>query len=185
MVVRLTGEGSGDPAGLAAFIARDQKSVPVFNLSGLKATDTLTGQVVLAREANFNTDAGFYRIEDSSGAVRDTVSGNLIPPGHPGYAAAALAQSVGRLSSLNIADNASSVADFSLSGDALTLLAPFAVVQAGTTTNTYFAFARANVDGFSHFRIFGDNIFGLEDQRGGGDGDYDDIVVGFRNLAIS
>jgi hypothetical protein len=141
--------------------------------------------VVLAREANFNTDAGFYRIEDSSGAVRDSVSGNLISTGQPGYAAAALAQSVGRLSSLNIADNASSVTDFSLSGDALTLLAPFAVVQAGATTNTYFAFASANVDGFSHFRIFGDNIFGLEDQYAGGDGDYDDLVVGFRNLAIN
>ena len=184
MVLRLTGEGSGNPAGLAEFIARDQKALAVFNLSGLKATDRLTGQVVLAREANFNTDAGFYRIEDSSGAVRDFVSGNLILPWEQGYAAAALAQSVGRLSNLNIADNASAVADFSLSGDDLTLLAPFAIVQTGATTNTYFAFASANVGGYSNFRLFGDSIFGLEDQPGGGDGDHDDLVVGFRNLAI-
>lgn len=185
MVVHLTGQGSGDAAGLAAYIARDQKAAPLFNLSGLKATDALTGQIVLAREADFNTDAGFYRIEDSSGAVRDSVSGNLILPGQQGYAAAALAQSVGSLSSLNIADNTSAVVNFSLVGDALALLAPFAVVQAGATTNTYFAFASANADGLSHFRIFGDNIFGLEDKLGGGDGDYDDLVVGFRNLTLA
>jgi hypothetical protein len=80
---------------------------------------------------------------------------------------------------------ASSVANFSLSGDSLALLAPFAVVQAGSTAQTYFAFARANPDGLSHFRVFGDNLFGLEDQLGGGDMDYDDLVVGFRNLALA
>jgi hypothetical protein len=185
MVVQLIGQSSGSVAGLTAFIAREQKNAPLFNLSGLKATDTLTGQVVLAREASFQTDAGFYRIEDTSGAVRDSISGNRILPGDQGYTTAALAQSVGRLSNLRIGDMASSVANFSLSGDSLALLAPFAVVQAGSTAQTYFAFARANPDGLSHFRVFGDNLFGLEDQLGGGDMDYDDLVVGFRNLALA
>lgn len=185
MVVRLVGQTTGDAAGLAAFIARDQKIAPLFNLSGLKSTDTLTGQVVLAREASFNTDGGFYRVENTSGAVRDLISGNLILPGESGYATTALAQSVGRLSNLRIADDASSVSYFSLSGDELTLLAPFAVVQAGGSSYTYFAFAPANPDGLSHFRIFGNNIFGLEDQPGGGDGDYDDLVVGFGNLSLA
>lgn len=185
MVVRLVGQTTGDAAGLAAFIARDQKNAPLFNLSGLKSTDTLTGQVVLAREASFNTDGGFYRVENSAGAVRDSISGNLILPGEAGYATAALAQSVGRLSDLKIADETSSVSDFSLNGDALTILAPFAVVQAGGSSYTYFAFAQANPDGLSHFRVFGNNIFGLEDQLGGGDGDYDDLVVGFRNLSLT
>lgn len=184
MVVRLVGQTNGDAAGLGAFIARDQKHTPLFNLSGLKPTDTLTGQVVLAREANFNIDGGFYRIEDMTGAVRDLVSGNFILPGQTGYAAAALAQSVGRLSNLRIADNTSSVADFSLTGDALTLLAPFAEVNTGSASNTYFVFERANPDGLAHFRTFGDNIFGLEDQLGGGDNDFDDLVVGFGNLNL-
>ena len=185
MVVRLVGQTTGDAAGLAAFIARDQKNTPLFNLSGLKSTDTLTGQVVLAREASFNADGGFYRVENATGAVRDLISGNLILPGEAGYTTAALAQSVGRLSNLQIADDTSSVSNFSLSGDALTLLAPFAVVQAGGSSYTYFAFAQANPDRLSHFRVFGNNIFGLEDQLGGGDGDYDDLVVGFRNLSLS
>ncbi len=184
MVVRLVGQTNGDAAGLAAFIARDQKHMPVFNLSGLKLTDTLTGQVVLAREADFNIDGGFYRIENMTGAVRDLISGDFILPGETGYTAAALAQSVGRLSNLRIADNASAAADFSLTGDALTLLAPFAKVNTGSTSNTYFVFERANPDGLAHFRTFGDNIFGLEDQLGGGDNDFDDLVVGFGNLNL-
>lgn len=184
MVVHLIGQASDDTAGLAAFIARDQKDAPIFNLLGLKLTDILTGQVVVSREANFNTEAGFYRIENTDGAVRDSISGVLILPGEAGYADIALTQSVGRLSNLRVTDNASSVADFSLSGDALTLLAPFAVVNANGIINTYFGFEQANPDGLSHFRIFGDNIFGLEDQPGIGDGDFDDLVVGIMNLTL-
>ena len=45
--------------------------------------------------------------------------------------------------------------------------------------NTFFAFADANTDGISHFRSLGSNLFGLEDQLGGGDLDYDDHIVGF------
>jgi hypothetical protein len=184
MVVHLCGQTSGNAADLAAFIARDQKHTPLFNLSGLKPTDRLTGQVVLAREANFNIDGGFYRIENMTGAVRDLVSGNFILPGETGYAAAALSQSVGRLSNLSIADNASSVAEFSLTGDALTLLAPFAEVNTDSTTNTYFVFERANPDCLAHFRTLGNNIIGLEDQLGGGNNDFDDLIVGFGNLNL-
>ena len=185
MVVRLIGQASGEPPLLASFIARDQGDQPLFNLCGLKPSDTLTGQLVLAREANFNTDAGFYRIENAAGAVWDAVSGVLILPGEPGYAEAALAQSVGSLSRLQIADGTSAVAEFSLPSEAFWLLAPFAVVQADAMVNTYFAYDRANPDRRAHFRTLGDNIFALEDQLGGGDNDFDDLVVGFRSLALA
>lgn len=185
MVVQLTGQGGGDAPGLEAYIARDQRNAPLLNLSGLKPTDSLTGQIVLAREADYSTNAGFYRIENTAGAVRDSVSGRLILPGEQGYAEAALNQVVGTLEDLSIADDTSAISDFRLGGDALTLLAPFAVVQATDATYTYFSFASANPDGISHFRIFGDNIIGFEDELGGGDRDYDDLVVGFRNLALA
>ncbi len=109
---------------------------------------------------------------------------SLSLPDEACYAAVALAQSISKPSNLNLADETRSGANFSLSGDALTLLAPFAAIQAGATPNTYFAFASANPDGLAHFRIFGDNIFGLEDQLDGGDNDYDNLVVNFRSLAL-
>lgn len=110
---------------------------------------------------------------------------SLILPGEQGYGAATLAQSVGSLRDVQVADNTSAVTNFKLCGDELCLLAPFAVVEAGSATNTSFAFERANPDGQAHFRILGDNIFGLEDKLGLGDGGYDDLVLGFRTLSLA
>jgi len=41
----------------------------------------------------------------------------------------------------------------------------------------YFAFTGANPDGVDHVRLLGDNTIGFEDQLGGGDRDYNDLVV--------
>ena len=54
--------------------------------------------------------------------------------------------------------------------------APFAIVA--STQQTYFAFAAANTDGVNHFKMMGANVFGLEDIHGGGDRDYNDLLVG-------
>ena len=54
--------------------------------------------------------------------------------------------------------------------------APFAIVA--STQQTYFAFAAANTDGVNHFKMIGANVFGLEDIHGGGDKDYNDLLVG-------
>jgi hypothetical protein len=185
LVLQLVAERGEGQAGLAAFAARDQWHTPILNFSGLKPTDTLTGDVVLARESSTNTDGGLYRIENLQGAVRDRLSGLLIQPGEAGYREAALQQSLGSLSALRVANNGSRINGFSLSGEALTLLAPYAVVADDSGSRTYFAFAAANGDGISHFRSLGDNIFGLEDQFGGGDRDFDDLVVGFRGLSLA
>ena len=53
-------------------------------------------------------------------------------------------------------------------------LAPMAVVNG---SDTFFAYAAANSDGFAHFRSLGDNIIGLEDLWGGGDRDFDDMII--------
>ena len=51
--------------------------------------------------------------------------------------------------------------------------------------NTYFfvvfnrSFAAANADGLVHFTRFGANGWGVEDIFGGGDHDYDDMIVRF------
>ena len=57
--------------------------------------------------------------------------------------------------------------------DDYSLLAPYAT----SNDQTFFAFEAANSDGISHIKTLGNNIFGLEDLYGGGDLDYDDIVV--------
>ncbi|MEL6937190.1 MAG: DUF4114 domain-containing protein, partial [Cyanobacteria bacterium J06607_17] len=67
------------------------------------------------------------------------------------------------------------------------LLASFIVVDGtleqladGTIMNDpdiYFTHMGANSDGVDHIRLLGDNTFGFEDLSGGGDLDYNDMVV--------
>ena len=58
------------------------------------------------------------------------------------------------------------------------LLAPYSLVADPVHgSQTYYAFAQANSDGIGHFRSFGSNVIGLEDQRFGGDRDFDDNLM--------
>ena len=58
-------------------------------------------------------------------------------------------------------------------------------VKANTNTgdansiHAYFNYLGANPDKVDHFRLLGSNSFGVEDLYGGGDRDFNDIVVNF------
>jgi phage gp37-like protein len=43
----------------------------------------------------------------------------------------------------------------------------------------YFAFLGANSDQRDHIRLLGNNVFGFEDLPGGGDQDFNDVIVKF------
>jgi hypothetical protein len=43
---------------------------------------------------------------------------------------------------------------------------------------TYWAFSRANPDSISHLWNYGLNTWGFEDQLGGGDRDFNDLIIG-------
>ena len=57
------------------------------------------------------------------------------------------------------------------------MLASYATIS--NTGETFFSFADANSDGLTHFRSFGSGVIGLEDLKGGGDQDFDDLILGF------
>ena len=65
--------------------------------------------------------------------------------------------------------------------DENSIIAPYAL----TNGETWFAFGAANSDGINHFKSFGTNSFGLEDVDGGGDKDYDDLIVKFDFNSVS
>ncbi len=164
-----------DP-GLNALISQAQGQAPVLDLSAFSTAQRLSGTVAFGREADFSSVAGFYRTLDASGTVLGADSITRFRPGDSGYIAAALRTDnlIGQLGNLSIADNQSTSRSFSgVTGG--TFLAPFAQVNG----NTFFAFGGANTDRLSHFRSLGNNLFGLEDIVGGGDKDYDDMVIGF------
>jgi hypothetical protein len=164
-----------DP-GLNALISQPQGLAAVLDLTAFTTAQSLSGTLAIAREADFNSVAGFYRTLDAAGTVLATDRITRLRPGDSGYSAAALRTDnlIGQFSNLSVGDNQATTRDFSgVTGD--TFLAPFAQVNG----NTFFAYAPANTDGISHFRSLGNNLFGFEDTLGGGDRDFDDMAIGF------
>ena len=173
---------STDVSGLGELISSQMGEAPIFDFSSL-AGQTLTGDVLIAREASYDSTIGFYKLERSDGAVRDSLTNSLVLPGEAGYAAAALRSTnlfsgFGSLATSNRTNKSADLEAFKDAG----LLAPFARV--GNTGETFFSFAAANSDGLSHFRVLGSGVLGLEDIKGGGDRDFDDLIVGF-NFKLS
>ena len=163
--------------GVDDLIASDKGLNPILDFKRFLGL-TLEGDVSVAREADFDSTVGFYKIQNANGAVIDPVTGNLITPGTEGYSAAALDSSnqyssFGALSTVDDSTVKNSISSFS----DFEMLAPYASVS--NTGKTYFAFAEANADGISHFREFGNGTIGLEDTYGGGDQDFDDLILGF------
>ena len=163
--------------GLNALVAQEQGSASLLDFSSFKSTEKVTGTLVLAREASYDSITGFYRTVDTLGSVLDA-NGDLLTPGVASVAeymnaALRIENLVSELSGIAVANGQTSSRVVEVSES--TYLAPFARVNG----DTFFAFGDANIDRFNHFRVLGNNIFGLEDLSGGGDRDFDDLVFGF------
>ena len=178
--VVLTLQNQSAASGLSALIAQDQHVSCVMDFSPFTGGQTVTGVVEMAREADFDAVCGFYRTVDNLGRVI-AADGSVLSPGDVGYKEAALLQSnrVAGIDNLSVNDNETKEVAFSLSE--FTHIAPYAIVNG----ESLFSFAAANSDGLSHFFNFGDNLFGLEDTIGGGDKDYDDVLIGFNFTALN
>lgn len=161
------------PSGLA-----DTRPIDLLDTRGWAAESMLTVSGSVSRSAAYASTLQFYAVLDASGTVRDPVSGQLLQPSDPGYRqvalnAANLLSTTG--SSLSAANGTVTPFSFSVSGGQL--FAPVLTVQ--NTGLQVFSFAAANPGGVSQFNGFGPNAYGIEDRAGGGDRDYDDLILRF------
>ncbi|MEQ9484527.1 DUF4114 domain-containing protein [Coleofasciculus sp. F4-SAH-05] len=135
--------------------------------------DQVTGMIPTVfgvnSDAEYDNDFGFYVIDDSDGRI-----GGLLP-GDSGYAEAAVSQGLDTNAGLPAG---TLVAPFIIGdGTVEEFLAENPANQSSEDVMAYFAFIGANPDGVDHVRLLGDNTFGFEDKFGGGDRDYNDMVV--------
>jgi hypothetical protein len=137
---------------------------------------------LLSRHAAFRNEVGLFVVDDASGRI------GTLQPGDPGYAAAALTR--GRVI---FGRNASPGALRRLRFPAGVHLG-FYLVQHGARAQVlarnpgnalrrqprvFFSIAAANPDGVAHVRWLGRKRLGFEDLVGGGDRDFNDLVMRF------
>ncbi|NEO96806.1 MAG: DUF4114 domain-containing protein [Moorea sp. SIO3G5] len=169
-------DGSGSTPPLGTGPNQIQGIIELIDLTDV--TGTVTGSLVVNSEAEFNNTVGWYVVDDFTGTV------NGINVGDAGYAQAALSNQVDLSAGVS---GGVLLAPFLISdGTAAEFLAnnPSNADQEDSDLNAYFAYVGANPDGVDHVRLLGDNTFGFEDLFGGGDQDYNDVVVQV-NLSVA
>jgi hypothetical protein len=151
-------------------VVRVARPVAVAETAG--ATDDQLAIVRLRQNGQDTLGVTFYKVDDLSGTI------NGIAPGQQGYEAAAQANAYllatgGTLMTGpgygNFAQNALTHVD---AGDLVAMK-----LSNLTQGDTYYAFSQANLDGQGHLWNYGLNTWGWEDTRGGGDQDFNDVIV--------
>ncbi len=151
-----------------------QGSKEIFDLTSI--TVGAKANFEIQRDAGYNNHVGFYKIEDALGTIR--VGEMLIKPGENGYRQAAVQSRIAGVD-LTGMDNQMTVANADFQGGAL--YAPFLIADSSVGnsdfSNVYTAYSLGNADKVDHIRLLGDNVFGFEDLNGGGDRDFNDLIV--------
>ena len=157
-----------------------QRTQPsAIDLIDIREVDAPSGVTVsgsFSRSAADDSVLQWYSVFDDEGTVVDPLSGSILKPSEPGYAEAA-ARRADLISDNNLELINSKIAPFSITLESGAIYAPLVINQ--TSSERYFAFAAANSDKLGHFTGFGANGWGMEDGYGGGDRDYDDLIVRF------
>ncbi len=148
----------------------------VIDLRGLNQA-TVKVDTLTVSDAAYNNYIGFYAVEDAQGTLA-----NGLKPTDLGYAEAAI-KSVLLRSSKNETQSDLTVATGKIlapvviaNGTFDNFLTTNPTNQANSNIHAYFSYIGANTDKVDHFRLLGDNKFGVEDIFGGGDRDYNDII---------
>jgi Calx-beta domain/Domain of unknown function (DUF4114)/RTX calcium-binding nonapeptide repeat (4 copies) len=142
------------------------------------AGQTLKVDTISVSDAAYRNYIGFYAVEDAQGTLANGLKVN-----DPGYAEAAIKSVMLRSSQQQ------TQSDLSVVGGKI--FAPVVIAngtfedylshnpqnQASSNIHAYFNYIGANTDKVDHFKLLGDNKFGIEDVYGGGDRDYNDLVL--------
>jgi Domain of unknown function (DUF4114) len=152
-----------------------------------------TGQSIKAdittkSDAAYTNNIGFYIVEDLIGTIK-LADGSTLKPSDVNYAVEAIKNAL--TNSLQATQTDTKLAQDIIGGR---IYAPVVVAQGtltdfvsknptnggdGTMIHAYFNYVGANSDRVDHFKLLGNNTFGVEDMYGGGDRDFNDLVVNF------
>jgi hypothetical protein len=147
------------------------------------ASKALKLDLATTGDAVYNNNIGFYAVQDTSGTIK-LANGTTLKPGDANYALEAIKSAVLQAGKID------SKANLDVPGGGF--YAPVVVAQgtladfvAKNPTNgggadaihAYFNYLGANPDKIDHFRLTSPNTFAVEDLYGGGDKDFNDLIV--------
>lgn len=150
------------------------------------AGQSLKADITTKSDAAYTNNIGFYVVEDVTGTIK-LADGSTLKPGDINYAVEAIKNAL--TNSLQ-AGKIDTKLDQNITGGRI--YAPVVVAQGSLTdfisnnpTNVggtndihaYFNYIGANSDGINHFKLLDNNKFGVEDMYGGGDLDFNDLIV--------
>jgi Domain of unknown function (DUF4114) len=147
------------------------------------AGQTLKVDTVSKGDAAYINNVGFYVVQDEIGTIK-LANGSTLKPSDANYAMEAIKSAILQAGKI----------DSKLNRDIIggEIYAPVVVAQGsfndfvnknptngggGDAIHAYFNYLGANSDKFDHFRLVAPNTFAVEDQYGGGDKDFNDLVV--------
>jgi Domain of unknown function (DUF4114) len=153
------------------------------DLSNYNPGQVVKADITVTSSAAYTNNLGFYIVEDAIGTIKLT-DGSTLKPGDANYALAAVKNAV-----FQATQTETKIGQELMGGR---IYAPVVVAQ-GTLANfatknptngggannihAYFNYISANSDNTSHFRLLANNTFGVEDMYGGGDRDFNDLIV--------
>ena len=143
-------------------------------------TDKVTVDFTISREADFDNEVYFYKVDDITGSVGGVAVGT------DGYLQAALENIVSPEFSTSDDNTETGSVEF----EAGSLVVPMLIAdgsleeaQSGDAT-VYLPYLGANGgDNFDHIKLLDDGSFGFEDLPNGGDRDFNDITIKINSIA--
>jgi hypothetical protein len=180
-VVKLAGAAVANAIGSKSQYLPEGRTIDLTDYAG----QTLKADITTTSSAAYTNNIGFYAVEDSIGTIK-LADGSFVKPGDANYAIEAIKSAL--TNSLQ-AGKTDSKLDQSIAGGKI--YAPVVVAQGtladfgsinptnsgANNVHAYFNYIGANSDNVDHFRLIGNNKFGVEDIYGGGDRDFNDLVV--------
>ncbi|MEA5576820.1 DUF4114 domain-containing protein, partial [Anabaena sp. UHCC 0451] len=164
----------------------------LIDLTGI--TGTVRADFSVFREAAFNNEVYFYKVDTAQGEIGGL---QATAANRTNYLQAAINNLLtdvdsGEAIKFAVANQGKFTDSAIIAGGSI--FAPMIIVNGSlsqlTDSNTsndpqvYFPYLGVNSDGVDHIRLLGDNTFGFEDLPGGGDLDYNDIIIKF-NFSIT
>jgi hypothetical protein len=144
---------------------------------------SIAADITTTSSAAYTNHIGFYVVADAIGTIK-LANGTTLKPGDENYAAEAVKNAAFQATQTDTKLGQNLVGGL--------IYAPVVVAQGtladfisknptnggdGNAIHAYFNFIGANSDKVDHFRLLGNNTFGVEDIYGGGDRDFNDLIV--------